>query len=161
MTTWTPDPDAADTFSRYRDALTTERDLKPQVQELALAALKDGATITQLAKLTGMTPEVFRRMARKAELPIDERYRERAEAMRKRAAGPKTTTTTAPTPSGPDPVERLSDTQAAHLAEKAFQRVNDRSQFDQLTKAAKHSDRAVIQAALDLGVIDDTDVLIA
>jgi len=81
---WTPDPETAEIFATYAAAVRTERDLKPDVRERAQAALKDGATGTQLSRLTGMTPEVFRRMARDLELPIDPRYRERAEASRRK-----------------------------------------------------------------------------
>lgn len=66
MTTdnWAPDEDAARTFARYRKAIETERELNKPVRELATTALREGATVTQLARLTGMTPEVFRRIAR-------------------------------------------------------------------------------------------------
>lgn len=83
---WTPDAETAEKFATYRQAIETERELKPDVRERAEAALKAGATGTQLARLTGMTPEVFRRMARDLALPVDPRYRERAEASRKRPA---------------------------------------------------------------------------
>lgn len=61
---WTPDEDAERTYTRYRKALETERELKDPVREQATRDLKAGASVTQLAKLTGMTPEVFRRIAR-------------------------------------------------------------------------------------------------
>lgn len=61
---WTPDEESARTYARYRKALETERELKDPVRELAAQDLKAGASVTQLAKLTGMTPEVFRRIAR-------------------------------------------------------------------------------------------------
>jgi len=88
MTDWTPDDKTARTFKRYRDAHTTERQLKPTVQELAVEALKAGATITQLSERTGIGVEVFRRMARKHEIPINERYQERAARLRARASAP-------------------------------------------------------------------------
>lgn len=61
---WTPDEEAERLYSRYRRALETERELKTPVREQAARDLKAGASVTQLAKLTGMTPEVFRRIAR-------------------------------------------------------------------------------------------------
>jgi hypothetical protein len=51
-------------FARYKEAVTAERDLRPRVKEAAAQEMLAGATVGQLAKLTGMTPEVFRRIAR-------------------------------------------------------------------------------------------------
>lgn len=61
---WTPDDETERLYSRYKRALETERELKDPVREQAALDLKAGASVTQLAKLTGMTPEVFRRIAR-------------------------------------------------------------------------------------------------
>lgn len=61
---WTPDDEAERLYGRYRRALETERELKDPVRAQAARDLKAGASVTQLAKLTGMTPEVFRRIAR-------------------------------------------------------------------------------------------------
>ncbi|MFI0914187.1 hypothetical protein [Streptomyces abikoensis] len=59
----TPD-DARELFARYKQHYEGERDLKPQMRELAGRELQAGATVGQLAAMTGLTPEVFRRMAR-------------------------------------------------------------------------------------------------
>jgi len=59
-----PDDVTAKLFGRYKRARETEKELQPQVREAAAQALKDGATVSQLAKLTGLTDEVFRRIAR-------------------------------------------------------------------------------------------------
>lgn len=61
---YTPPKDAVDLFAKYKTAYETERELKPEMQQLADRELKAGATVGQLAKLTGLTPEVFRRRAR-------------------------------------------------------------------------------------------------
>lgn len=61
---WTPDDEAERLYGRYKRALETERELKDPVREQAARDLKAGASVTQLSKLTGMTPEVFRRIAR-------------------------------------------------------------------------------------------------
>lgn len=61
---WTPDDEAERLYGRYRRALETERELKDPVREQAARDLKAGASVAKLAKLTGMTPEVFRRIAR-------------------------------------------------------------------------------------------------
>ena len=61
---YTPPRDAADVFARYKTAYEDERTLKPEMLEFADRALKDGATVGQLAAWTGLTPEVFRRRAR-------------------------------------------------------------------------------------------------
>lgn len=80
------DPDErARIYERYRKAHLTQKQLKPLVDAMADEDLSAGTTTKQLSELTGIGEEVFRRKARKAELPVNERYRERAEAMRKRA----------------------------------------------------------------------------
>lgn len=61
---YTPPPDAADHFARYKAHYEGERELKPGMLELADRELQAGATVGQLAALTGLTPEVFRRRAR-------------------------------------------------------------------------------------------------
>ncbi|WP_030917350.1 hypothetical protein [Streptomyces sp. NRRL B-24720] len=63
-TDYEPSPDAAAVFAEYREHYEGERDLKPKMREHAALELKAGATVGQLAKATGLTPEVFRRMAR-------------------------------------------------------------------------------------------------
>jgi hypothetical protein len=62
---YTPPDDAAALFARYKRYLDGERALREPVKEMAARELKAGrATVGQLAKLTGMTDEVFRRIAR-------------------------------------------------------------------------------------------------
>ncbi|RPK56206.1 hypothetical protein EES43_24500 [Streptomyces sp. ADI96-02] len=63
-TDYRPSPDAADVFAQYKEHYEGERELKPAMREHAANELKAGATVGQLAKATGLTPEVFRRMAR-------------------------------------------------------------------------------------------------
>lgn len=110
---WTPDPETAEIFATYAEAIRTERDLKADVRERAEAALKAGATGTQLSRLTGMTPEVFRRMARDLALPVDPRYAERAAASRKRPGAEEPTPTQRPTP----PTELGVDSRVTELSE--------------------------------------------
>ncbi|QIP87622.1 hypothetical protein GLX30_30380 [Streptomyces sp. Tu 2975] len=64
MPSYQPDKDAADLFARYKRHYEAERDLKPAMREMAARELKAGASVGQLAELTGLTPEVFRRIAR-------------------------------------------------------------------------------------------------
>jgi predicted GIY-YIG superfamily endonuclease len=54
----------AELFARYKEAVTTERTLRPQVKDAAAQEMLTGVSVGQLAGLTGMTPEVFRRIAR-------------------------------------------------------------------------------------------------
>lgn len=61
---YTPPADMAQTFARYKRHLEAERALRDPVKDLAVRALKEGATVKQLAEWTGMTDEVFRRIAR-------------------------------------------------------------------------------------------------
>lgn len=65
MTTeYKPDDDTARLYARYRKVRETEIELKPEVRERATRDLKAGATVGQLAKLTGLSDEYFRRIAR-------------------------------------------------------------------------------------------------
>lgn len=64
MTTYKPPQDAAALFARYKEHYEGERELKPAMVEMADRELKAGATVGELARLTGLTPEVFRRRAR-------------------------------------------------------------------------------------------------
>ena len=68
---YNPPKDAADLFARYKAHYEGERELKPGMREMAKRELKAGVSVGQLAKLTGLTPEVFRRMAR--ELGVERR----------------------------------------------------------------------------------------
>lgn len=88
METPTDPQERARTYARYRKAHATVKELKPVVDAMAAEDLANGATIAQLAEETGMLPEVFRRKARKAAVPVDPRYRERAAALRKATPAP-------------------------------------------------------------------------
>lgn len=155
------DPDNAKTYSRYRDALRAERKLKPDVRRLAVDDLRAGITVAQLAEATGMTPEVFRRIARDNDIPVDTRYQERAEKFRARAAASEHAPPRRHTPATDNKaVKRLNAKQTAELAARAFAAA-DPKQFDALTEAVDKGDRAVVEAALNLGVLNQTDLLIA
>lgn len=158
LMTWTPDEETARTYARYKRALETERELRDPVREHAARDLHAGATVTQLAKLTGMTPEVFRRIARAEGV---ERKREptvgREAGGSQRRPAPRNA---APAPVATAALKRLTGKQAAELAARAFANAGPK-QFNALTEAANNGDRAVIETALDLGVLDNTDLLIA
>lgn len=63
-TDYAPDDEATRLYARYKRARETEAELKDPVRDQAAHDLKAGATVSQLAKLTGLTPEYFRRIAR-------------------------------------------------------------------------------------------------
>lgn len=89
METPTDPQERARIYARYRKAHATTKELKPLVDAMAAEDLANGATIAELAAETGMLPEVFRRKARKADVPVDPRYQERAERLRKTAPAPE------------------------------------------------------------------------
>ena len=62
---WKPPEEDAEAFAQYKAHVEGERKLKPEMEEAADRALADGATVGQLARHTGLTPEVFRRRARR------------------------------------------------------------------------------------------------
>lgn len=62
---WRPrDTEAEQLYAQYAEALSEERVLLPQVREQAARDLKAGLSVSELAKMTGLTPEFFRRIAR-------------------------------------------------------------------------------------------------
>lgn len=56
--------DVAVVFAQYKHDYEMEKRLRGPMKEMAARELKAGASVGQLAKWTGLTPEVFRRMAR-------------------------------------------------------------------------------------------------
>lgn len=83
---WTPTEDEARTFARYKKARETEKELKPEVRDIGLKGLREGATPAQLGQLTGESAEVFRRIRDANDIPVDPRYQSRAELARARKA---------------------------------------------------------------------------
>lgn len=59
-----PDEEATRLYSRYKRARETEAELKDPVRRQAAQDLKAGVTVGQLVKLTGLSDEYFRRIAR-------------------------------------------------------------------------------------------------
>lgn len=64
MTSYAPTDDANRLYAKYKRAREIEAELKDPVRQQAEDDLRAGATVGQLAKLTGLTPEYFRRIAR-------------------------------------------------------------------------------------------------
>lgn len=63
---YTPPDDAAKLFSRYRRAVETLADKDP-LRAMAVREMRDnGATVRDLALVTGLSDEYFRRLAREA-----------------------------------------------------------------------------------------------
>lgn len=71
MTSYEPGPRAAQLFARYKRAHQTERELKPDMREAAMEAIRAGASNQELAALTDLTPEFFRKIA--IEIGVDNR----------------------------------------------------------------------------------------
>ncbi|MGW5123279.1 hypothetical protein ACWEQ7_04290 [Streptomyces sp. NPDC004069] len=72
---------------RQRDADRLKKS-SDELRELVLAALREGAhRPTEVAKASGWTGAHVRKMARDADIEPDERYRDRAERLKKAQAG--------------------------------------------------------------------------
>jgi hypothetical protein len=71
MTAYEPDPKTGQLFANYKRAYEAERKLKPQVREAAEAAIRAGASNQELAALTGLTSEFFRKIA--TDIGVDNR----------------------------------------------------------------------------------------
>ena len=63
-TDWEPDEDTAAFYARFKRTRATYEQMLTQVKEGAPDQMRAGATAGRLAKLTGLTDEVFRRIAR-------------------------------------------------------------------------------------------------
>lgn len=62
---YTPDEREAQAFARFKRHYEAQKALLPEIKDMAAHAMKEkGATVGQLASLTGLTDELFRRIAR-------------------------------------------------------------------------------------------------
>ncbi|MGW7359439.1 hypothetical protein ACWGI0_23095 [Streptomyces sp. NPDC054802] len=62
-----PRDDAAKLFTRHKRAVDTQAELKDPLREMAIREMREaGATVGDLARLTGLSTEYFRRLAREA-----------------------------------------------------------------------------------------------
>jgi hypothetical protein len=167
-----PPKDAAEVFSNYKALYEGERDLKPSMREMAQRELKAGATVGQLARLTGLTPEVFRRMAR--ELGVEHK---RPPTVGKLSpappvpAAPARTEDPARAPAAksrrrPQPEARdgrpLTDEEAKTLAATALERADEMQgqKLRQITANAApgYEDYAAVSSALDMGLLTHDEV---
>lgn len=152
-------PEVAAVFAKYKHDHEMERHLRGPMLELADRELKAGATVGELAKLTGLTPEVFRRRARALGV---ERKRpptvgklspsapERTEAP-PQAASPRRPTRQARPKAAPGRGPAMSDTRAKTLATLARERASEQ-QRAALNQAANevspaYRDFAVVASA--------------
>lgn len=87
------DSEATRIFNEYRAAREEAALLLPIIKEQAVQGMKAGATATQLAELTGISAEVFRRLARDNDVPVAAKYQSRAELLRARKAPAQQPTT--------------------------------------------------------------------
>lgn len=168
-----PPRDADDVFTRYKALYEGERELKPVMREMAERELKAGATVGQLARLTGLTPEVFRRMAR--DLGVE---RKREPTVGKLAPAPSGTPA-APIrteePARPPAVRQrqrtqpevregrpLSDEEAATLAVLARTRASEMQskKLDQAAAQVSESlkDYTVLATAMTMGLLTHDEV---
>lgn len=167
-----PPKDAAEVFATYKAHYEGERSAKPSMREMAQRELKAGATVGQLARLTGLTPEVFRRMAR--ELGVEHK---RAPTVGKLSPAPAPVVDSGRTEEPPRaPATRqqrgpqgeprdgrpLADEEAKTLAAKALERASEMQgqKLRQITaNAAKgYEDFAVVSSALDIGLLTHDEV---
>jgi transposase-like protein len=172
-TEWKPPKTDADVFAQYKGHVEGERELKPKMEEAADRALANGATVGQLARHTGLTPEVFRRRARK--LGVEHK---RAPTVGK-LTQPSKETVPAPEPR-PTPAPRrpatapkrepepmmegrlLLEDEAQHFAALARSRANELQgkAFDQATEGASDGikDYVVVSSALSMGLLTHDEV---
>lgn len=71
MNRYTPDPATAASFAAYKQVKQAEAALREPTKLLAVAELrKQVATVGQIAELSGLDPEILRRLAREAGIPL-------------------------------------------------------------------------------------------
>lgn len=63
-TDWEPDEETAALYARFKRIRAAHDQMLKQIKEGAPSQLRAGATAGRLSKLTGLTDEVFRRIAR-------------------------------------------------------------------------------------------------
>jgi nucleotide-binding universal stress UspA family protein len=158
-----PDPATAKLFARHKQAAQTIKETREPVLEAAEQAIRQGATNPELAKLTGMSGETFRKLAEK--LGVDNRVKlptvgpEAAARLGKRVAaeptGPQKAPPTAPTRH--QLLDRLTARQVAAATSRVWGRA-DRQQHEALTEASNLGDRAVVETALRLGLISEDEI---
>ena len=167
-----PPRDAADTFARYKAHYEGERTLKPEMLEFADRELKAGATVGQLAKLTGLTPEVFRRRARTLGIehkraPTVGKLRPEPEpdAPQEQRRTPAPRQRPAPRKRAPEPsVEGrpLLEDEAKTFADLARSRATELQikAFDQAAETASDGlkDYVVIASAMNMGLLTHDEV---
>jgi hypothetical protein len=176
MTTDKSDPIKAEA-ARYKAATTAAAKSRAALTELVVAALREpGAKPADIANRADWTSAYVRKLAREHGIEADPAYKARTEKARARMlaeAVAAQTSQPAPEPNerpSPKPtpladhranvIAALTDQQAANLAVAAFPKA-DRDQYRALEAASAGGDRAVVAAALDLGVLTETELLIA
>ncbi|MEH0417834.1 hypothetical protein [Streptomyces sp. B21-083] len=174
---WKPPKTDADMFAQYKGHIEGERKLKPKMEEAADRALANGATVGQLARHTGLTPEVFRRRARKLGI----------EHKRPPTVGPLKQPTPEPAPkavaAAPLPPERADQPEPRtdttdplplpELSPRGFRKAMDlamrraepeqRERLNRTEKVAEQLDRDktndVLKAAFEMGLLTPDEVL--
>jgi hypothetical protein len=168
-----PPHDANDVFTRYKALYEGERELKPTMREMAERELKAGATIGQLARLTGLTPEVFRRMAR--DLGVERKreptvgklsptHTEPAAAAPSEQSRPSAPPARARRRREPEPRDGrpLTDDEAKILATTALERASE-MQGQKLRQGAANAakgyeDFAIVSMALNIDLLTHDEV---
>jgi hypothetical protein len=162
-----PPADAAKVFTGYREHYEGERELKPAMVKMADRELLAGATVGELARLTGLTPEVFRRRART--LGVE---RKRPPTVGKLAAAPPPPAAPirkaaqprviAPPARDPGPAPAMSDGRAKVLAALAYERADEqqRAGLDQTAQEVgpAYRDFAVVASAHAMGLITTAEL---
>lgn len=159
--------------ARYKRATEAAAKSRAALTELVLNELREpGAKPADIARRADWTAAYVRKLARDNGIQADPAYKARTEKARQtllaqaqaeqaddsHIAAPAVRT---PAPaSGHAALKRLTDEQVTELAGRAFANADPR-QFETLTAASTNGDRAVVEAALDLGVLDQTAILTA
>lgn len=167
---WKPPKEDVEVFAQYKAHIEGERKLKPEMEKAADRALADGATVGQLARHTGLTPEVFRRRARK--LGIEHK---RAPTVGKLSPPPAPPARRAPEepPRAPAVKQRrprpepregrvLTDEEAKSLAELARSRASE-MQLRKLEQNAEmvsdgYKDFTTVNTAMGMGLLTHDEV---
>jgi transposase-like protein len=170
---WKPPEEDAEVFAQYKAHVEGERKLKPEMEEAADRALASGATVGQLARHTGLTPEVFRRRARKLGIehkraPTVGKLRDEPEPPAppresRRASAPQPLTPTRkPDPEPSMEGRMLLEDEAKHFADLARSRATalQIQAFDQATATASDrlKDYVIVSTAMGMELLAHDEV---
>jgi hypothetical protein len=162
----TPDDETLRIYARHKRHHDAAAELKPEIRERAAKDLLAGSTAAELAKLTGLSDEFFRRIARAvgAERKREPTVGREVEAKRQATAQPARRAAPRPAQHRPaaEPEQDFSPEKLRTFCDLARKRATP-EQMQRLertgsTVKAVDRDRAIADEAYTMGLLKDADL---